>query len=306
MKMCPETSKKVETEEKTAEMTTTQYLIETIKQLQEEVENLRLELKKAKSIPSGKIGFAFAIPGILALVAAVLNNSNILAFIGLGLAFWGALFFFVRPVRYVQSSLIDSTALPTYKTIDRIVADLKYKGKSYYIPPYPKEVYLPEYLKGLKDPVVFISADTGGMPSIEELAKSKFLLANPNGICVAPPGLGILTQLEKELGKDSSKLQLTELCEALPPLVVENLRLVRELEMKVEEDTAYLKMLDSVYKSLYAEKEKLRSVHFLGCPLASAIACALAKASGKMVTILKVNTSADGQIIEVRYRMVEG
>ncbi|MEM1589711.1 MAG: hypothetical protein QW175_04785 [Candidatus Bathyarchaeia archaeon] len=306
MKMCPETSKKVETEEKTAEMTTTQYLIETIKQLQEEVENLRLELKKAKSIPSGKIGFAFAIPGILALVAAVLNNSNILAFIGLGLAFWGALFFFVRPVRYVQSSLIDSTALPTYKTIDRIVADLKYKGKSYYIPPYPKEVYLPEYLKGLKDPVVFISADTGGMPSIEELAKSKFLLANPNGICVAPPGLGILTQLEKELGKDSSKLQLTELCEALPPLVVENLRLVRELKMKVEENTAYLKMLDPVYKSLYAEKEKLRSVHFLGCPLASAIACALAKASGKMVTILKVNTSADGQIIEVRYRMVEG
>jgi len=303
--MCPETGKKVKAEEKTAEITTAQYLIETIKQLQEEVENLKLELKRAKSIPSGKIGFAFMVPGILALVAAVLNNSNVLAFIGLGLAFWGALFFFVKPVRYVQSSLIDSTALPAYKTTDRIIADLKYKGKSYYIPPYPKEVYLPEYLKGLKDPVVFISADTGGTPSIEELAKSKFLLANPDGICVAPPGLGILTQFEKELGKDAAKLQLAEICEILPPLVVENLRLSRELEMKVEENTVHLRMLDSVYKNLYVGEEGLKSVHSLGCPLASAIACMLAKASGKMVTIQKVNVSVDGQIIEVRYRMVE-
>ncbi|MEM2806774.1 MAG: hypothetical protein QXK86_08015 [Candidatus Bathyarchaeia archaeon] len=303
MKMCPETSKKAE--EKTAETTTIQHLIETIKQLQGEVENLKQELRKARSIPSGKIGFAFAVPGILALVAAVLNNSTILAFIGLGLTFWGALFFFVRPVRYVHGSLIDSTALPTYKTIDRIIADFKYKGRSYYIPPYPKDVYLPEYLKGLKDPVVFISADTGGMPSLEELAKSKFLLANPNGICVAPPGLGILTQLEKELGKDTSKLQLTELCETLPPLVVENLRLAGELEMKFEENDVYLRMFDSVYKSLYAGEERLKSVHLLGCPLASAIACVLAKASGKMVTIQRIDTSVDGRAVEVRYRMVE-
>ncbi|MEM2463585.1 MAG: hypothetical protein QXY07_02760, partial [Candidatus Bathyarchaeia archaeon] len=192
-----------------------------------------------------------------------------------------------------------------YKTIDRIIADFKYKGRSYYIPPYPKDVYLPEYLKGLKDPVVFISADTGGMPSLEELAKSKFLLANPNGICVAPPGLGILTQLEKELGKDTSKLQLTELCETLPPVVVENLRLARKLEMEVKENVVYFRMLDSVYKGLYAGEEKMKSVHLLGCPLASAIACALAKASGKTVTIQRVDASIDGQTVEVQYRMVE-
>jgi len=303
--MCPGINKKAKAEEKTAETTNMQHLIETVKQLQEEVEKLKLELRKAKSIPSGKIGFAFAVPGILALIAAVLNNSTILAFIGLGLTFWGALFFFVRPVRYVQSSLLDSTALPTYKTIDRIIADLRYKGRSHYIPPYPKEVYLPEYLKGLKDPVVFISADTGGMPSLEELAKSKFLLANPNGICVTPPGLGILIQLEKELGKDASKLQLTELCETLPLVIVENLRLARELEVKVKENIVYLRMLDPIYKSLYAGEENLKSIHLLGCPLASAIACALAKASGKIVTIQKVDASIDGQTVEVQYQMVE-
>jgi hypothetical protein len=295
-----------EKEDKTSELTTTQYLIETIKQLQVENENLKLEMKKLKGAPSGKIVLAFIIPGALALTFSIINNSTILAFIGLSLTFWGVLFFFVRPIRYVQSSLLDSTALATYTTIDRIVKDLKFKGKSYYIPPYPKEVYLPDYLKGLKDPVVFVSADTGGMPSLEELAKSKFLLENPNGICIAPPGLGLLLHLEKEMGKDAAKLQLTELCESLPLVVVESLQLAKEMEMKIENNQIYLRMLDPAYKNLYGTEERLKSVHFLGCPIASAVACALAKATGKMVLIQKDNVSPDGQTIEVWYRLIEG
>ena len=306
--MCSEKKQQTakETEDKSSEITTTQYLIETIKQLQADNENLRLELKKVKGIPSGKIGLALVIPGVLALIFSIINNSNILAFIGLGLTLWGSLFFFVRPVRYVQSSLLDSTAISTYTTIDRIVRDLKFKGKSYYIPPYPKEVYLPEYLKGLKEPVVFMSADTGGAPSIEELAKSKFLLETPNGICVAPPGLGLSTQFEKELRKDITKLQIGELCESLPPLIVENLRLGKEVEMKVEDNQIHVKIFDSAYKNLYTTEENLKSVHTLGCPLVSAIACAIARATGKMITLQKDSISPDGQTLEVWYRLVEG
>ncbi|MEM3797769.1 MAG: hypothetical protein QXY74_04960, partial [Candidatus Bathyarchaeia archaeon] len=146
--------------------------------------------------------------------------------------------------------------------------------------------------------------DAGGVPSIEELAKSKFLLANPNGVCVAPPGLGILEQIEKELRKDTAKLQLAELCETIPIIIVENLQLAKEAEMKIEDNSVNLKISDSVYKSLYID-ENLKSVYLLGCPIASAVACALAKASGKAVTIQKVNASIDGQTVEIRYRMVE-
>ena len=306
--MCPKKIQQTtkEAEDKTSELTTTQYLVETIKKLQTENENLKIELRKAKGIPSGKIGLAFVILGALALVFSVTNNSNILAFIGLGLTFWGALFFFIRPIKYVQSSLLDSTAISTYTTIDRIIKDLKLKGKSYYIPPYPKEVYLPEYLKGLKDPVVFISADTGGMPSIEELAKGKFILDNPNGICVAPPGLGLLTQFENQLRKDIAKLKIEELCETLPPTIIENLHLAKEVEMKILENNIYVKITHSTYKNLYISDENLKSIHSLGCPLVSSIACALAKSTGKMITVQEDRISPDGLTIEVWYRLVEG
>ncbi|MDH5483405.1 MAG: hypothetical protein OEY22_11115, partial [Candidatus Bathyarchaeota archaeon] len=279
-------TKKEKTENESGELTTTQYLVETIKQLQTELEDLRLELRKTKGIPSVIISVVFMVPGVLSLVSSVFYNSQVLAFIGLGLTFWGALFLFVRPIKYVASSLLDSTAISSYSTIDRIIQDLKYKGKSFYIPPYPEEVYLPEYLKGLKEMIVFISADSdASTPSIEEMAKSRFLLENPKGISVAPPGLGLLTQLEKELRRDITKLELTELCESLPQLILENLQLAKEIEMKPEKNQVYLRIFDSVYKNLYSREENLKSVHFLGCPLVSAIACAIAKTTAKIVTI---------------------
>jgi len=304
--MCSD--RREEIENKPVELTTTQYLVETVKQQQAEIENLKLELGKARGrVPSGKIGTIFIVLGALSLIFSVFNNSQVLAFIGLGLTFWGALFFFVRPVKYVKSSLLDSTAISSYSTIDRIVKDLKYKGKSYYIPPYPKEVYLPEYLKGLKDMIVFISADSdASMPSIEEMAETKFLLENPKGILAAPPGLGLLAQFEKELRRDITKLKLSELCESLPQLILENFQLANEIEMGTERNQVHLKIFDSIYKNLYSQEENLRSVHFLGCPLVSAIACAIAKTTGKIVTIHRDSISPDGQTIEVLYRFIGG
>jgi hypothetical protein len=75
--------------------------------------------------------------------------------------------------------------------------------------------------------------------------------------------------------------------------------------MKTENDQVYLKIVDSVYKNLYRE-ERLTSVHFLGCPLVSAISCAIAKTTGKIVTISRDRISPDGRTLEVWYRFIEG
>ncbi|MCW3986011.1 MAG: hypothetical protein NWE91_06355 [Candidatus Bathyarchaeota archaeon] len=292
--------KEQKTEDKSAELSTTQYLVETVKQLQAENENLKLELTKSRRIPSGKIGIIFLIPGILSLAFSIYVTSSVLAFIGLGLTFWGALFFFVRPIKYVQSTLLDSTAITSYSTIDRIIKDLNYKGKSFYIPPYPKDIYLPEYLKGLKNMIVFISADSNAsMPSIEEMAKSRFLLENPKGISIAPPGLGLLTLFEKELKTDLTGLNLNELYDSLSNTILEHFQLAKEIEIKPEKDTIHLKIVDSTYKDLYSREENLKSIHLLGCPIVSAVACAIAKATGKMVTIVKDEVSLDNQTIQV-------
>ena len=293
----PQTQQK---EDRSGELSNTQYLVEAIKQLQTEKEELKLALLKARRIPSGKIGVALIIPGILSLTASFYKESPVLAFIGLGLTFWGALFFFVRPVKYVRSSLLDSTAISTYTTIDRIIKDLKYAGKSYYIPPYPKDVYLPAYLKGLKEMIVFISANKSNTtPSIEEMAQERFLLQNPKGLGIAPPGLGLLALFKEELKTNLTTLDLNELCDSLQKTILENFQLAKEIQIQPQNNTIHITITNSTYKDLYTKQQNLKSIHMLGCPTISAITCAIAQNTGKMVTIQKTQTTLDGETIQV-------
>jgi len=298
--------KKKNNSEETQHPVTVQYLMKTLQELQSEHEALKRELLRSRRIPSGRIGAALLIIGSLVLIGSVLASSATFAFIGLGLTFWGALFLFARPIKFVRSTLLDSTAITSYTTVDRMVQDLGYKAKSIYIPPYPKEAYLPEYLKGLKEMVVFIPAeDSATMPTLEEMAKKQFLLKSPKGICITPPGFGLSSVIEKELRAGFTQIRPERLYDLLPKVITSNLELAKSFEMKSENELTHVRITGSVYSSLYAREQGLRSIHFLGCPLTSAIACALAKATGKLVTITKDNVSYDLQTIDVWYQTLE-
>jgi hypothetical protein len=245
----------------------------------------------------------------MSLIFSLYSESQILALIGLGLTFWGVLFLLVKPVKLVEGKLLYSATVSTYTTTDRIISDFRYKGRGYYIPPYPKDVYLPEYLKGLKDPVVFVSAaNDSKMPPIEAIAKGKFTSKNPEGVLLVPPGSGILSQIEEKSNVDFTKMDLNELCTLMPRFILQDLNLAKEMEMEMEpnENQVYLRIFDSLYKNLYSVRNKLKSVNLLGCPIVSAVACALAKTSGKTITVQKQQVSPDVLTIEVWYRIVQG
>ncbi len=294
--------------DKDSEQATVQYLMKTLENLQKENEILKREALKSTRTPSFRVGFALLVIGTLTLIGSIVETSRaqVLAFIGLGLTFWGALFLFARPIKFVRGTLLDSTAISSYATIDRMTQDLKCKGRPIYIPPYPKKAYLPEYLKGLKEMIVFIPVeDTFAMPTVEEMAKKQFLLENPKGICIAPPGYGIVNLFEKELKIEFTEIDLERLCSSLPTIVVKNLELAKEIEIGTENDLIHVKIVDSVYKDLYSEQQGFKTIHSIGCPLTSAIACALAKTTAKIVTIVKDEVSPDLKTFEVWYKTLE-
>ena len=233
-------------------------------------------------------------------------NSQILAFIGLGLTFWGALFFLITPFRYVEGSLLGSTAIPSYQTINRIIRDLKCTDHGYHIPPFPKKAYLPNHLKGLKEMTVFIpTIDDAQTPSIEEMAESKFLLKHPQGVLVISPGAGLLGKIENDFKIDFTNMDLSNLCEVLPRFILDNLGLAMEMDMDVQENLVYVKILGSIYKDLYSNEADLKSINIIGCPIISAVACALAKATGKSVTLQKLQVLPNGQI-EAQCNIIQG
>jgi hypothetical protein len=289
-----------------AELESTKQLAAAVDQLHTEIADLKGQLQTLNRKSASRIGMVFGVLGILSLGSSVVTGSQVLAFIGLGLTFWGALFFLVRPIAYVRGSIVGMTAVTLYQTVDRIIKDLDYRGSGLYVPPYSREIYLPEHLKGLKEAIVFISADVeSGPPSVDEIASSKFMTKKPRGICITAPGSGLVDQLEKMMGTDLTKMSLEDLCASLPQVILENFQLAKEIEMKTDDHRVILKTFDSVFKNLYVEGGP-RSVRLLGCPLASAVASALGKITGKATFIESINAPPDAQTIEVIYGFREG
>ncbi|NLF89237.1 hypothetical protein GX563_10510 [Candidatus Bathyarchaeota archaeon] len=245
----------------------------------------------------------FLATGVLLLVYAMFMELQVPAFIGLGLTFWGAVLALARGGKYVESSLLDSSAHASYVTIDRMINDLKANSRGYYIPAYPKDVFLPDYLKNLRDPVVYVSESFDGKPPIDELAAGKFISSQNRGFFISSPGSGIISEIEKQLSMDMSKVSLSELCELLPKCLTENLNVARNAEVKLLPDGATFKAVGILYESLYNFETRPKSVNMLGCPVVSAVACALAKSSGKAV-IIKEQLPLSGNSVSVTFGFV--
>jgi len=274
-------------------------LFRKIEQLEREKEALQLKFRKQRLEPSMIPSSLLAI-GAVALISSIVFVSSILAFIGLGLTFWGALFFFIKPVAYVKAKLLDPTVVPSLIAVDKILSEEACQGKGLHLPPKSTE--------GHKDGIVFVPASNEvAMPSMHEIAGEKIFSENSKGVYLLSPGYGLAKLFEKELGVDFSKVDLDYLQKNLPKILVEDLEVVEEFSMDVHGEFVEVKMVGSIYKDLCQDVKKLTNICLrIGCPMCSAIGCALAEVTGNPVAFEGDNVSNDGTEIQARYRIIKG
>jgi hypothetical protein len=84
---------------------------------------------------SNSVPYLMLLLGLVALLGSFLSSSYILAFIGLGLTFWGALFLYIKPTKYVKLALLNSTSLSTLANIEKMLANAKANSQGIYLPP---------------------------------------------------------------------------------------------------------------------------------------------------------------------------
>ena len=261
-------------------------------------------ITKKPKLTSVRIALSFLISGITLFVLSVFLGSQIICVIGLGLVFWGALFLLITPQKYVESSFLISSTLPTYLNIDRMLNDLHLKNEAYNIPPYPRYMYLPEHLKGLKEMVTFIPAEhNSGVVEIEDIARGKFLIEKPKGLLLSSPGIGLLDKIEQKNQVELAKIPLSELDEKLPNLLGE-LFLAKEITMNTTENHIILQIHNSLYENLYSQKYNLTSIRLIGCPLVNAAACAIAKSTGKLIMIQEIKVLPNSKTTTVTFEIV--
>ena len=79
------------------------------------------------------------------------------------------------------------------------------------------------------------------------------------------------------------------------PLLLQKLNLTKDVEIAINGDEATLKINDSIYRNLYDQKYGLKSVTIIGCPIVNAVACAIAKSTGKPVAFQTIHNSQSEQ-----------
>jgi len=262
--------------------------------------------KKAETRTKHKIRLAEATSwtllgvGSAALFTSIVYVSSILAFIGLGLVFWGALLLYIQPEEYTKKVLLDAAVLPPLATLNQIIHELDYKGKAIYLPP--------QYLKDPEANKLYIPKQKEGkLPTPEHILKheSQLFLKNPQAILLTPPGAQLTKLFEKTLDTNFTKTDLQYVTQNMPKLFIEDLEIAENLEIETRYDTIHVKITNSILKDICNENRKLSHVYgTIGCPLCSAIACALTKATGKPITIEMIQPSEDGKIIEATYRIL--
>lgn len=126
------------------------------------------------------------------------------------------------------------------------------------------------------------------IPSQKEINQKEMGFSIQNGIVLTPPGLALSKLFEKELGTSFLKLDVFQLQFRLPKILIENLEIAKDVKIIIDSNKITVKIVDNILNDLCQETRKLPKTHkIVGCPLSSAIACALAKTTGKIVIIQK-------------------
>ena len=264
------------------------------------MQTLQTRTRHKTSLTKG-IAWAFLSIGAIALFTSIVYVSSILAFISLGLVLWGALLLYIQPEEYTKKAILDATVIPSLETLNQIIHELNYKGKAIYLPP--------KYLKDPEANKVYISKQKDGKLPKPELTlkhENQLFFQNPQGILLTPPGAQLARLFEKRLDTNFAKTDLQYVTQNIPKLFIEDLEIAENLEIETKYDLIYVKITNSIFEDAHKENRKLSHVYgTIGCPICSAIACALAKATGKPLIIENTEVTEDGKTIEANFQLLE-
>jgi hypothetical protein len=243
------------------------------------------------------IGIAL-ITGLAMIAISAINNISFLAILGVSISFWSILLLFFTPTKKAFLSLLKASASASGSNIERSLIEFNLVEKGVYLPP--------QNLRNFESSLVFVPKILGtALPTSDETS-DKLFDDKKTGLFFTPPGLALSVMFENELGLSFRKITLPQMQEIIRKLF-NNLKFAQDVQVQIQDKTITLEITGSIFNTLCQETStsQPRTHAQVGCVLASAFACAFAKASDKPITIQKDTLNSDTQTLIVEYRMEE-
>jgi len=259
--------------------------------------------KKVRIVPIRLLHSTLIAIGTTSLAFSIIYASSILALIGLGLLFWGITFVYVSTDEYVKRILLETMVSSQVVTLNHLLQTLEFVGNTIYLPP--------KYFRNTDTYGVYIPKDRlTKLPTPEMMPEEQpdFLFSfieNPKAVLITPPGAQLAQLFEKTLATNFNRVNLEYLQQNLPELLIEELEIVQSFSMEIENDKVRVELEDSMYSDPKIETERPNIYSSFDSPLSSAIACSIAKVTGKPVIRAISKTDFKAKHVTEEYLILE-
>ncbi len=258
--------------------------------VEESLLQLKLHLRKARGRNSRLVGAVFLVSS--GAFFSLAYATNFIAFEVTSIfAFLLGIFLLLSGRRNTVDLRVAKALFSPLSTLCDLLQRLGIKSPGAYVPTMQKHdqpvaIFLS---KGSNDTSIYASEPT--TPILGE-----------NGFLVPSVGNGLLNVVEEELG-DVRKLTLDHLIGWLPRIYKEELRIVQKLEITQEKDIIHVKLADAAFNSLCQSTKNAEICRFVGCPLISSVAEAIAKNTGRIIFYKSCINDPDAKTSETIFRI---
>ena len=263
--------------------------------------------KKGSSVASsvlliaGSLILAFSIYSIYFDLAIAASDLTIPVLIGLGLVLWGIITRYITSQEYVKKEFLVSLAIANYSSIDRVFKEMGIVQRAIYLPA--------QYLNDIESNIVFLTKNINDkLPSSERvMLEDQVNVGVEKGKLLLPPGHGLTKLIEKRMRKSFTKVDLSFLIQNLRKVVIDDLELVKDFRIKAQNNSVQILFEDAIFGDvgLYEGNKFSKIMELVGCPFSSAVACALAKATGKPTAISQYQRLKGQNVVNVTYQFLD-
>jgi hypothetical protein len=275
----------------------------------QETEDKQLPKKRQSNI--GKVTILSLIAlGALTLVISLFYTSSFLALLGFALIFWSAILLYLTPTKPVYLELLNATAQPGMANIETILDEYNLTQKGIYLPTKSSSTNLIDYrslIQNKESCLVFLPETPNAEPVKQEANAARLESSKSGGVYITPPGEALCKLFEKQAGKSFNEISLQKLQSILPKVLTESLEFVETVDIQQDkENIITVELTKSIFERICNEANNHPRTHEqVGCLLSSAIACALAKATGRPIVIEKEVHDQQQGTTQIHYRIMK-
>ncbi len=256
-------------------------------------------LPKESTMFKKVIPFLILLLGSFFVAISALYTSSFLVILGITIFFWGAIFFYIAPSKLVPLPMLTASAEAASSNIERIILELELSEKGVYLPP--------KNLGNADFSLVFVpKTPIGPLPTAERIT-DKLIANNDSCVFITPPGAALSRLFEAELGFSFTKVDLAQAQNNLRKILVETLELAENVQFQVENSVVKVEVAGNVFDEVCQQTDFQPKTHMqIGCLLSSAIACILAKSTGKPIIINNEIRIQKTRTVFMEFQILEG